>query len=217
MSDIRHIVFDIGRVLIHYDPEIPYTRLIPDPDRRRWFLENVCTSEWNLEQDRGRRWEDGEAVLVAEYPDEAENIRAFRRYWSEMVPHAYEDSVAILEELIDAGHDVTLLTNFAADTFAEARERFPFLQRPRGVTVSGEIGLVKPERAIYDLHAEKFALDPAATIFIDDNPANVAGAREAGWHAIQFVGAEALRKDLKGYGIMGWSTFRCQAADKPAP
>src|SRR5690554_4075890 len=139
MSDIRHIVFDIGRVLIHYDPEIPYTRLIPDPDRRRWFLENVCTSEWNLEQDRGRRWEDGEAVLVAEYPDEAENIRAFRRYWSEMVPHAYEDSVAILEELIDAGHDVTLLTNFAADTFAEARERFPFLQRPRGVTVSGEI------------------------------------------------------------------------------
>ena len=69
-----------------------------------------------------------------------------------MVPHAYEDSVALMERLIDAGHDVTMLTNFAADTFVEARERFPFLNKPRGVTVSGEIGMIKPERGIYDHH-----------------------------------------------------------------
>ncbi len=76
MSDIRHIVFDIGRVLIHYDPEIPYRRLIPDDAQRRWFLENVCTGDWNIEQDRGRRWEDAEALLIAEHPQEEENIRA---------------------------------------------------------------------------------------------------------------------------------------------
>ncbi|SEB89475.1 2-haloacid dehalogenase [Nitratireductor aquibiodomus] len=201
MSDIRHIVFDIGRVLIHYDPEIPYRRLIPDDAQRRWFLENVCTGDWNIEQDRGRRWEDAEALLIAEHPQEEENIRGFRRHWHEMVPHAYDDSVAMLETLIDAGHDVTMLTNFAADTFAEARERYTFLNRPRGVTVSGEVRLLKPDRAIYDIHVESFGLEPAATLFIDDSEKNVEGARDAGWQAVHFSGAEKLRSDLAGYGF----------------
>ncbi len=201
MNEIRHIVFDIGRVLIHYDPEIPYRRLIPDDARRRWFLENVCTGDWNIEQDRGRRWEDAEALLIAEHPQEEENIRGFRRHWHEMVPHAYDDSVAMLETLIDAGHDVTMLTNFAADTFSEARERYTFLNRPRGVTVSGEVGLLKPDRAIYDIHVESFGLEPAATLFIDDSEKNVEGARDAGWQAVHFSGAEKLRRDLAGYGL----------------
>ncbi|EIM75657.1 hydrolase [Nitratireductor aquibiodomus RA22] len=201
MSDIRHIVFDIGRVLIHYDPEIPYRRLIPDDAQRRWFLENVCTGDWNIEQDRGRRWEDAEALLIAEHPQEEENIRGFRRHWHEMVPHAYDDSVAMLETLIDAGHDVTMLTNFAADTFAEARERYTFLNRPRGVTVSGEVRLLKPDRAIYDIHVKSFGLEPAATLFIDDSEKNVEGARDAGWQAVHFSGAEKLRSDLAGYGF----------------
>ncbi|XHB98605.1 HAD family phosphatase [Nitratireductor sp. ac15] len=201
MSQIRHVVFDIGRVLIHYDPEIPYRRLIPDDGRRRWFLENVCTGEWNVEQDRGRKWEDAEALLIAEHPAEEENIRGFRRHWHEMVPHAYDDSVAILEALIDAGHDVTMLTNFAADTFVEARRRFAFLNRPRGVTVSGEIGLIKPDGAIYDTHVESFGLEPAATLFIDDSEKNVEGARDAGWQAVHFSGAEKLRQDLARFGF----------------
>ncbi|WP_404933409.1 HAD family hydrolase [Nitratireductor sp. L15S-10] len=201
MSQIRHVVFDIGRVLIHYDPEIPYRHLIPDDGRRRWFLENVCTGEWNVEQDRGRKWEDAEALLIAEHPAEEENIRGFRRHWHEMVPHAYDDSVAILEALIDAGHDVTMLTNFADDTFVEARRRFAFLNRPRGVTVSGEIGLIKPDRAIYDTHVESFGLEPAATLFIDDSEKNVEGARDAGWQAVHFSGAEKLRQDLARFGF----------------
>lgn len=197
MSEVRHIVFDIGKVLIHYDPEIPYSRLIPDAEERRWFFENVCTHEWNLEQDRGRRWAEAEAALIALHPAHEENIRAFRRNWHEMVSHAYEDSVAIMEGLIDSGHDVTMLTNFAADTFSEARERFPFLSRPRGVTVSGEIHLIKPDREIYDHHAESFGLDPASTLFIDDSPKNVAGAKAAGWQAVQFTDAATLQCDLE--------------------
>lgn len=201
MSVIRHIVFDIGKVLIHYDPDIPFSRIIPDAERRRWFFENVCTHDWNLEQDRGRSWAEAEALLVAAHPDEEANIRAFRANWHEMVPHAYDEVVAIMENLIDSGHDVTMLTNFAADTFAEARRRFPFLARPRGVTVSGDVRLIKPDRAIYEAHARSFGLDPAATLFIDDSPKNVEGAKAAGWQAVHFTGAERLASDLRERGL----------------
>jgi 2-haloacid dehalogenase len=201
MTEIRHIVFDIGKVLLHYDPDIPFSRLIPDAAERTWFFGNVCTSAWNLEQDRGRTWEEAEALLIAEHPDHAENIRNFRRHWHEMVPHAYEDSVALLESLIDDGHDVTLLTNWASDTFRESRKRFPFLEKPRGVTVSGDIGLIKPDRAIYDHHAASFGLDPAASLFIDDSQKNVDGARAAGWQAVLFTDAGTLEADLERLGI----------------
>lgn len=201
MSDIRHIVFDIGKVLIHYDPELPFRRLIPDAERRAWFLGEVCTGDWNVEQDRGRAWQEAEALLIERHPTEEEMIRAFRRHWREMVPHPYDDTVAIMEGLVDAGHDVTMLTNFAADTFTEAREMFPFLQRPRGVTVSGEVGLIKPDERIYRLHAETFGLTPEATLFIDDSPKNVDGAKAAGWQAVQFTNAQALRDDLERFGL----------------
>lgn len=200
-SEIRHIVFDIGRVLIHYDPEIPFRRLIPDEEKRRRFFAIICTHDWNIEQDRGRSWPEAEALLIERHPDEAESIRAFRRHWHEMVSHAYEDSAAIMERLIEAGRDVTMLTNFAADTFAEAKERFPFLKRPRGVTVSGEIRLIKPDREIYDLHAKSFGLNPAATLFIDDSQKNVDGAKAAGWQAVLFTDAKTLEADLQRLGI----------------
>jgi 2-haloacid dehalogenase len=201
MPEIRHIVFDIGKVLVHYDPDIPFSRLIPDAEERRWFFENVCTSAWNIEQDRGRSWEEAEALLIADWPDHAENIRGFRRYWHEMVPHAYDDSVALMERLIDAGHDVTLLTNWAPDTFVEARGRFPFLERPRGITVSGEIRAIKPERAIYDHHVRTFGIEPHAALFIDDSQKNVDGAVAAGWHAVLFKNAKTLEEDLERFGI----------------
>lgn len=201
-TTIRHIVFDIGKVLIHYDPNIPYSRIIPDQQDREWFFQNVCTHEWNLEQDRGRSWANAEALLIAEFPEKEAYIRAFRQSWHEMVSHAYDDSVEIMIDLIDNGHDVTMLTNFASDTFRQAQEMFPFLKRPRGVTVSGDVKLIKPDVAIYETHHRDFNLDPSATLFIDDSLANVAGAREAGWHAVHFTSAEKLKDDLKAYGVL---------------
>ena len=198
---IRHIVFDIGKVLIHYDPDLPYKRIIPDADKRAWFLANVCTGPWNIEQDRGRSWAEAEAELIAEHPDWQTEIRAFRAHWTEMVPHAYEGSVSILTGLVEAGWDVTFLTNFAADTFIEAQAKFPFLKLGRGVTVSGRVRLIKPDRAIYALHTETFDLDPAATLFIDDTLPNVEAARDFGWQAFVFTGADALRADLAGLGV----------------
>lgn len=201
MTAIRHIVFDIGRVLIHYDPDLPYRSIIPDADKRAWFFQNVCTGAWNLEQDRGRGWRQAETELIAMHPAWESEIRAFRENWNAMVPHAYDDSVEILRALLAARHDVTMLTNFAADTFAEACRRFDFLTETRGITVSGLIGLIKPDREIYDYHVNTFGLDPAATLFIDDSAANVEGAKAAGWQAVHFTGAARLRADLASLGI----------------
>ncbi len=198
---IKHIVFDIGMVLLHWDPAIPYRRLIPDETRREWFLANVCTPDWNREQDRGRTWAEAEDALIAQHPDEADLIRAYRRHWPDMLPHIVPGTPQIMEGLIDAGFDVTLLTNFSHETFPIARERFPVLDRARGVTVSGEIGVLKPDRAIYDHHARTFGLEPGATLFFDDSPANVEGAIAAGWQARHFTGAQAMRADLAEAGI----------------
>jgi len=198
---IHHIVFDIGKVLIHYDPDLPFSRIIPDAKERRWFFDNVCTHDWNVEQDRGRTWEEAEKELIARFPDREAQIRAFRENWHEMVPYAYDDTVDILQGLIGAGRDVTMLTNFAADTFREAQAMYPFLTSSRGVTVSGEVGLIKPDVAIYETHAQSHGLNPARTLFIDDSLANVEGAKAAGWQAVQFTGADKLRRDLAKLGI----------------
>ncbi len=201
MAEIKHIVFDIGMVLVHYDPNLPFSRFIPDAGERKWFFENVCTHDWNIEQDRGRTWEEAEDLLIADFPDHADNIRNFRRHWHEMVPHEIAESVAILRALIAQGRDVTMLTNWAADTFVEAKQRFDFLGEPRGVTVSAEVGLIKPDPEIYALHARTFGLEPGATLFIDDNRKNVDAARSAGWQAIHFTTPPALKSALADHGI----------------
>ena len=201
MTDIQHIVFDIGRVLLHWDPELAYLDLIPDAGRRRWFLETVCNGAWNAEQDRGRGWAEAEDLLIAEYPEEEDLIRAYRARWHHMVPHAYDDVVEILNRLVDDGHDVTMLTNFNDETFVEARARFPFLDRPRGVTVSAEVRLMKPDPEIYSRHSETFALEPSAILFTDDSQANVAGAEAAGWNAVLFRDADRLKADLRDHGF----------------
>jgi len=202
MNEIRHIVFDLGQVLIAYDPEAPYRRLIPDAEERRRFLAEVTTHDWNLEQDRGRDWREAEAALIAVHPQHADLIRAFRANWWEMIPGPIEANIAIVEELIDRGLDVTALTNWAPDTFIEAETRFPILRRFRGVTVSGRVKLVKPERGIYEYHTRTFGLTPAATLFFDDNPANVTAAREYGWNAERYVSTDTLIADLRRYGVM---------------
>ncbi len=201
MIEIKHIVFDVGQVLIKWDREIPFRHLIPDQQKRDWFLDTVCTPEWNLEQDRGRSWEDAEELLIKQHPDDETAIRGFRKHWVEMIHDAVEGTATIMQGLMDAGHDVTLLTNFHRDTFQLAKQKYPFLEKPRGETVSGEVGLIKPEKAIYDHHVSSHSLEPEATLFFDDSKSNVAGARDAGWHAELFVDALLLERDLDRYGV----------------
>lgn len=202
MTEIRHIVFDIGKVLITYDPEIPFRRLIPDAAERAHFLAHICTGDWNIEQDRGRTWTEAEALLIAAHPSHEANIRSFRKHWHEMVPSDIPESVALMRRLIAEGRDVTLLTNFASDTFREAQRMYPFLTETRGVTVSGHVKVIKPDPEIYRIHTQTFGLEPAATLFIDDSAKNVKWAEDFGWQAVLFTSPEQLMADLLRFGLI---------------
>ncbi len=201
MTEIRHIVFDIGNVILNWDPEVPYRRLIPDEVERRRFLTEVCTFEWNAEQDRGRTWREAEDLLIAEHPQLEPLIRAYFQNHHEMITGQVAGTVATIEALAKAGRDITALTNYSAETFPKARATFPILDRFRGITVSGNVRLMKPDLAIYRLHADTFGLEPAATLFFDDVAKNIAGARAAGWNAELFTSPEKMRDDLARYGV----------------
>lgn len=198
------VVFDIGQVLIRWDPRHLYRRLIPDAAAMERFLAEICTPEWNLEQDRGRPWEDGIAALVARHPAEARLIRAYRARWHEMVPGEVPGSMAILAALRAAGVPLYAITNFAADTFAEAAQRFPVLRDGfRDVVVSGAEGLLKPDPAIFRLLlARNGGIDPARCLFVDDSARNVQGAEAVGMRGHLFRDAAGLEAALRTLGLL---------------
>lgn len=203
MSKIDHIVFDVGRVLLDWNAELIYSDLIPDVAERKCFLE-IC-APWNAEQDRGTRsWREAEDDLIALHPNKENWIRAYRENWHKSIPSAFNEVVEVMGELIANGHDVTLLTNFNDETWAIAQEKFPFLTESRGVTVSAEVKLIKPDPNIYRHHSATYDLDPICTLFFDDSPNNVAGARSAGWLAEEYEGStgrKVLTRLLQKYGI----------------
>jgi len=202
MADVKHIVFDIGQVLLHWDPEVPYRTLIPDEEERRWFLREVCSPSWNREQDRGREWSEAEDLLIKEHPGYADLIRAYRKYWITMLTYTIDDNVDLFKQVIEAGWDVTMLTNWHQDTYKEAGEIHKFLALPRGVTVSGEVKLIKPDPAIYNLHAKAFDLDPTGILFLDDSPKNVQAARDLGWMAELVSTPAALKEDFVRHALL---------------
>lgn len=191
-----NVVFDVGNVLIEWDPLHLYRRLIPDEAERTRFLTEICTTEWNIEQDRGRTWAEAVAERVALFPQHEALIRAYDERWHDMVPGEIPGSVAILEELHRAGVPLYAITNFSAEKFELALARFPFLNLFRGIVVSAHERLIKPDAAIYALCASRYAIEPAESVFIDDSAKNVDGARAAGFDAIHFTAPEALRAEL---------------------
>jgi 2-haloacid dehalogenase len=201
MPPVTTVVFDIGNVLIEWDPLHLYRRLIPEEADRARFLAEVCTPAWNLEQDRGRTWAEAVAERAALFPEHADLIAAYDTGWQEMVPGAIAGSVAILEELEAADVPLYAISNFSAEKFVESVARFPFLGRFRGAIVSAHERLVKPDPAIFALCAERYGLDPATCVFIDDVPANIAAARAAGYRTIPFTDPPALRRDLVALGL----------------
>ncbi len=193
-------VFDVGNVLIRWDPFRVYREMIPDEAKRQWFLQNVCTSAWNLEQDRGRSWEEGVALLVASHPEWEAQIRAYDERWHEAVPGMIEDSVAVLEALKARGEKVYAITNFSREKWAECLIRFPFLQSFDGVIVSAHERLLKPDPAIYNVLLERYGLSAGECIFVDDSARNIDAARSVGMQAVHFVEPIDLRAQLRGLG-----------------
>ena len=203
MKTIDTLVFDLGGVLIDWNPEYLYNKLIPDEKERRWFLETICTSDWNEQQDAGRSLKDGTEQLVKKYPEHEAAIRAYYGRWTEMLGGPIHETVEIFRELKSRGRlKLYALTNWSAETFPVALELYDFLHWFDGRLVSGEEKVRKPFPQIYHLLIDRFGIDPAHAIYVDDNIRNVLPARELGFVGIHFRTPELFREELKGLGVL---------------
>lgn len=197
-TQIDTIIFDLGAVLIDWNPEYLYRQLFEDEAEMKHFLEHICTPGWNAEQDAGRSWEDAIQLLIPKYPEYEAHIRAYKARWPEMLKGPIEGSVDILKTLQKQGkHRLLALTNWSAETWPYAWDQYDFLQIFEGILVSGEEKLKKPDPRIYQLMTDRYGIEPEKAIFIDDSPANVASAREFGIHAIHFTSPADLRVTLE--------------------
>jgi 2-haloacid dehalogenase len=197
-----NVVFDIGNVLVHWDPRALYRKIFASEDEVEWFIANVCNSDWNLEQDRGRSFTEAVREATARFPEHADAIAAYDLRWHETVPGPIDGTVGILEELRRRGTPLYAITNFNQDKFRETVERFTFLRTFRDIVVSGDERLLKPDPAIYRVLLERNGIDAAACVFIDDSEKNVRGAEAVGMKAIHFTTPQALRADLAGMGLL---------------
>jgi len=196
------VVFDLGGVLVDWDPRYLYRQLFDDPDEMESFLAEVTTAEWNAQQDAGRPWAEAVELLVAEHPQRRELIEAFHRRWPEMLAGEIPGTVDVLADLRAEGVRLVALSNWSAETFPVARERFDFLAWFEGIVISGDVGVNKPDRQIFEHLMEHFGIEPAEALFIDDSSANVEAAKALGLSAIQFTDAEALRRELVRLGLL---------------
>ena len=197
-----NVVFDLGAVLIEWDPRHLYRQVFDDRDEMEWFLAHVCHPEWNLEQDRGRSFADAVIEAKTRHPKYAAEIEAYHLRWSEMVPGAIAGTVDILETLHKRGTPLYAITNWNGDTFRETKLRFPFLSLFRDIVVSGDEKLIKPDPAIYQLLCKRNGLEIENCVFIDDSLKNVKGAEAVGMKAIHFTSPENLRTGLKLLGVL---------------
>ncbi len=202
MSRPRIVVFDLGGVLIDWNPRYHFRDVFRgDEPAMEHFLTHVCSPSWNEQQDAGRSIADAEAELIALHPHRAEEIRSFYAGFDRMMRDQIHGTVAILEELHALGTPLYALTNWSAETIALGLRRFDFFSRFRGIVVSGEIKLKKPDPAIFRHMLHTHALAARDCIFIDDSEKNVLGARGVGLHALHFTTPETLRQDLIEHGF----------------
>lgn len=196
------VIFDVGHVLYDWDPRVLYRRLIPDDEALDVFLSDICTREWHFQHDRGRDFADTSAELIARFPEHAALIAAWGPRFSEQIPGPMPGMPALVGDLDSAGVPLFAITNFSHEFFPPFRHRERALfDRFRDIVVSGEERLMKPDAAIYRLSLDRFGIDAADAVFVDDRQANVDGAAAVGMHALLFTDAERLRADLRALGF----------------
>lgn len=196
-------VFDLGGVLIDWNPRHLYRKLFNgSEDEMEKFLATICTSSWNREQDAGRSFAEGCASLKAIYPRDADLIDAWLERYDEMLAGPIQGTVDVLSELHSRRVGLFALSNWSAETFPFARKRFEFLKWFKGIMLSGEVGLIKPDTRIYELFFKTFAIDPAHAIYIDDLRPNVEVAESLGMHGILFTDPNSLRSELFRSGLL---------------
>jgi 2-haloacid dehalogenase len=197
------VVFDLGGVLIDWDPRHLYRKLFAGDDAAmEHFLATVCTHEWNRQQDAGRSFAEGARLLKLEHPERSDLIDAYGARFDEMMAGPIAGSVEILSELKDRGARLYGLSNCSSETYPPALTRFGFLRWFEGILISGEVKMIKPDPRIFEVLIERFAIDPRRAVFIDDVAVNAAAARPFGMHAIHFTSPAALRAELVSLGLL---------------
>ncbi len=202
-QNVRAVVFDVGKVLVEWDPRYLYEKLIPDAAARAHFLTHVATREWHFQHDAGRPFAETSAELIAEYPEHRDLIEAWGSRWLETMPHLIEGMADIVAEL--AARDVLIyaITNFSGEFFPAFKAREAALFAPfRDIVVSGDEKLIKPDPAIYRLALKRFGLAVGEGLFVDDVAANVEAGEAEGFVGHVFVDAPTLRSVLAVFGFL---------------
>jgi 2-haloacid dehalogenase len=198
---VQAAVFDLGGVLIDWNPRYLYRKLLADDAAVETFLTEICNQAWNSEQDLGRPWSEAVESLTRDHPDQRALIAAYRERWEEMLGGPIDESVALLAELRASGLPLFALSNWSAETFPIALSRYSFLSWFTGIVISGEVRLAKPDPRVFRHLMDRFGLDAASTVFVDDSRRNVETAAELGMIAIEFRNASQLRIELSALGV----------------
>ena len=196
-------VLDLGGVLIDWNPRYLYRKIFGgDETAMENFLATVCTQSWNEEQDRGRPFAEGCALLKAAHPHQSELIDAWFTRYEEMFGGALQESVAIMSELRARKVPLYALSNWSTETFPIALRRFEFLRWFQGVLLSGEVKILKPDPRIYQTLLRRYAIDPSRAVYVDDHRSNVEVAAQLGMHPIHFTDPTSLRSELAWVGLL---------------
>ncbi|WP_283420387.1 HAD family phosphatase [Sphingopyxis sp. Geo48] len=198
----RCVIFDVGRVLFDWDLRHLFAKLIDDQDRLEWFVTNVVTPEWHFQHDAGRPLAEMLPELQAEFPEHEALIDAYAARFNETIPGPVPGSLELVERLDDAGVPLFAITNFGHEFWEGFRPSQPIFDRFRDIVVSGTERLMKPDPAIYRLAIERFGIDPAGALFIDDVAHNIAGAESVGFAGHRFVDAATLERELVARGYL---------------
>ena len=202
MPSIKAIIFDFGGVLFDWNPHNLYRAYFPDqPEAIDEFLEEIDFYAWNAKQDQGRSFAEGVAELSAKFPHRTELIRAYADNWGDSIKGEIAGTVEILYELKAKGYPLYGLSNWSLETYAHIKD-YPFLKEFDEIILSGEVGLIKPDPAIYRLLLSKIEYSAEECVFIDDSLVNVETARDLGFQAIWFADPEKLKRVLRKYGIL---------------
>ncbi|MGQ3101837.1 MAG: HAD family hydrolase [Sphingopyxis solisilvae] len=197
----QSVIFDVGRVLFDWDLRHLFAKLIDDRDELEWFVTNVVTPEWHFQHDAGRPLAEMLPELKVEFPDHAPLIDAYAARFNETIPGPMPGSLELVERLDEAGVPLFAITNFGHEFWEGFRPTQPIFDRFQGIIVSGTEKMMKPDPAIYRLAIERFGIDPAGGLFVDDVAANIVGAESFGIAGHLFTGATMLEYDLvrRGY------------------
>ena len=200
---IKNIIFDFGGVLIDWNPLHLYNRyFLGDEAKARWFIDNICTMDWNVQMDAGKPFADGIRELTALHPEWADAIAAYRARWQEMIGGPIPGMTDVVHQLKDAGYHVFGLSNWSWETLSTIIDDYPVIKELEGVVISGLEYVIKPQPEIYRLLLDRYRLKADECVFIDDNLANVQGAEAVGIHGLLFAGPEMLKEEFKKLHIM---------------